>query len=158
MKILATLGGIAALAACATVHETKPANSTAFRDEVIAADRAFAEKAHQSGTVEAFAATLADDATTMPDDKDFVHGNRSILTAMASASPDEHLDWVVENGEASADGTMGFTYGHWTLTAPAANGKKLTMHGKYVTIWRRRPGGPWRVVFDGGNTKDSKEQ
>ena len=37
------------------------------------------------------------------------------------------------------------------IVVKSANGTVVQRFGKYLTIWRKQPGGEWRFVVDGGN-------
>jgi ketosteroid isomerase-like protein len=68
------------------------------------------------------------------------------------AKPGTHLRWQPAYAEAGGD--LGYTTGRWQQVEPDGAGKdkeKTTATGHYVTIWRRQPGGAWRVIFDLGN-------
>ena len=47
----------------------------------------------------------------------------------------------------SADGTLGWTEGHWLHKGPAGNGK-----GHYMTVWVE--GGAWKVRADLGSDRN----
>lgn len=61
------------------------------------------------------------------------------------ANKDFTLTWSPNHAEASADGTLGYTYGQYE----ARNGTAIS-RGMYTTIWRRVEG-RWKVVLDLGS-------
>ncbi|NMC41411.1 MAG: nuclear transport factor 2 family protein [Bacteroidales bacterium] len=58
------------------------------------------------------------------------------------------LIWEPLYEKISADGTLGYTYGHYTLTLKA-NGEKS--RGTYLTVWEKQKDGRWKYVLDSGN-------
>ena len=56
------------------------------------------------------------------------------------------LGWTPDTGGVSADGTLGWTEGHFTRTGP-----DVSATGHYVTVWVKE-NGVWKVRADLGNT------
>lgn len=48
-----------------------------------------------------------------------------------------------------AAGDLGYTTGPWVLS-DKTDAKKPPAHGQFVSIWKRDPGGDWRVAIDLG--------
>jgi len=112
--------------------------------EMVAVDRAFAEKARHLPFPDAVAAMLAPDAV-MParGAKPFLRSRDEIL-AYLKANPtaaEACAEWVPVRGGISADGRQGFTAGYLTITQP--DGTKQP--GKYMTYWGRTADG-WRAL------------
>lgn len=61
-----------------------------------------------------------------------------------------YFTWTPEVVELSADGELGLTRGPWTIRSTGAEGVKVEQSGLFNSVWRRRPDGAWRVVFDAG--------
>ena len=59
------------------------------------------------------------------------------------------LDWRPQNVEASASGDLGLSTGPSRITSKAQPNTPPT-HGQFVSVWRRAPGGPWKVAVDLG--------
>lgn len=47
---------------------------------------------------------------------------------------------------------LGFTAGSWVHTAAAGG---TTLHGEYLTVWKRDSASQWQVEFDGGISHDA---
>ena len=54
--------------------------------------------------------------------------------------------------DVSQDGTMGVTRGTYAATMKAPDGQSIVERGKWVSVWRRAAGGPWRITVDIYNT------
>lgn len=112
-------------------------------DSMVAAERAFARASVESGMKSAFLGVMADDAILFrPGPVNGVQAWRTRPDATAV------LEWAPAYGEVSGDGDLGFSTGPWTLR-PAA-GQDAVAFGHFVSVWRREPGGPWRLVLDIG--------
>ena len=147
---------IAAAAFLTTVAEA-PAFADP-KDDLIAADTAFSAMSVAKGDSAAFLAYLADDGRM------FGTGNLAPLIGKAAAEASfksmesgngakSTLSWVPDFANVSADGTLGFTDGHWTFDgAPDAKGQRFHATGHYLTVWRKDASGTWKVAADMGTT------
>ena len=70
-----------------------------------------------------------------------LHGIESMQTLLTD--PAGAVEWAVLGGDVSSSGDLGYTYGEYTLTAPAAEES-----GYYVRAWRRSADGAWQIVVD----------
>ncbi len=132
------------------------------KDNLIAADKAFSAMSVAQGDSAAFLAYLADDGRL------FGSGNRPPLIGKAAAAASfksgksgngahSSLSWVPDFADVSADGTLGFTDGHWVFDgAPDAKGKRFHATGHYLTVWRKDASGAWKVAADMGTTDPAK--
>ncbi len=120
------------------------------KDDLLQTDRAFAHMAETKGYNEAYLAYLAQDGQTFTG-KHPINGKAEAVKVFAdpkNASPDPHANyqtWTPDFGGVSADGTLGWTEGHWVHKGPAGNGT-----GHYMTVWVKE-GGSWKVRGDMGS-------
>lgn len=135
------------------------------KDDIIATDKAFSAMSVAQGSNAAFLAYLADDGRI------FGTGNEPPIFGKAAATkrfsdpksgngdPKANvLSWIPDNAETSADGTFGYSDGHWLFDgAPDPKGNRLRLTGHYVTVWRN-VGGAWKVVADMGTTDPKPEK
>lgn len=139
-RLLAALA--ATLAGCAAMPEPLPPSDAP--GTLAAAESAFAAQSVREGMRAAFLAWLAPDATLFRDGP--VNGPATIA---ARPDPPIILDWRPVFVETAASGDLGLSTGPWTMTSrkdPAA----APRHGQFVSVWKREPGGPWRVRVDLG--------
>jgi hypothetical protein len=137
------IAGIAALLAAT------PALATP-KDDLMAADRAFAQMSVEKGYDQAYIANLATDGQTFTGPSPI----KSKADAIARfndpkrphADPKVISNWVPDTGGVSADGTLGWTEGHFTRTGPGVRDT-----GHYMTVWVKEQGS-WKVRADIGNT------
>lgn len=108
---------------------------------LVLAERAFARASVETGMREAFLEFLAEDSVI------FRPGPVAGRPWFEARPPVEgRLSWEPLFAEVSRDGEFGYTTGPWQFlpagTEPA--------YGHYVTVWRKRPDGAWRVAADIG--------
>lgn len=107
---------------------------------VVAAERAFAAKAAETGWVEAYEVYAAEAGVVVGDGpqnaRDFAK------TIHPDVRGDTSLRWAPEFAGASAAGDFGFTAGPFNGDGAA--------FGHYVTVWAKQPDGTWRWLFEGG--------
>jgi hypothetical protein len=133
------------------------------KDDITISDRAFSTLSVARGSNAAFLAYLAEDGRI------FGTGSEPPIFGKAEAAKrfqtsgngDPRLNilsWVPDDAEASADGTFGYSDGHWLFEgAPDLKGTRLRLTGHYVTVWRK-VGGHWKVVADMGTVDPKPEK
>jgi ketosteroid isomerase-like protein len=131
-----------ALAGCTAMTAPSPPHDAAA--SLAAAETAFAAQSAREGMRAAFLAWLAPHATLFRDGP--VNG-----PALIASRPQPPIDlaWRPVFVEVAASGEMGLSTGPSTVTSrtdPAA----APRHGQFVSVWKRKPGGPWRVHVDLG--------
>ena len=126
-----------------------PIATTPARDELIAAERAFAALSMASGVRSAFLAYLADDAVLFIPRASL--GRPFFEQQPASGS---RLEWAPIYAEVSAAGDLGFTTGPYEARAnPAVD--SVTAYGNFVSVWKRNLATDgWKVALDLGTTND----
>lgn len=113
------------------------------RLQLIDVDGDFATFAAAQGPGPAFAAWVAGNGVTFGGPA--VRCGPDAVRAAPWGGPGS-LTWTPRLAEVAPSGDLGFTVG----VATSRTGER-TSHSKYLTIWKRQPGGAWRFVVDGGN-------
>jgi len=130
-----------AIAALAAILAAPPAAADTADPAVVAAmEREFAAHAAEHGWVEAFR------HYSTPDGQMAGPGGIATVAASLEGAPagDRSLAWWPKLAGISRSGDFGFTTGSFSIDAAR------TPRGQYFTVWKRRPDGSWRWVFDGG--------
>jgi len=109
-------------------------------DAVLAADRAFATLAAESGAQGAFLEYLAADSVLF---RPGVVNGREWLQTHEEASG--RLEWTPALGVMACDRQLAVTIGPWTYRQGTA-----VARGHYLTIWRKDSADNWAVVLDHG--------
>ncbi|HVG07349.1 MAG TPA: nuclear transport factor 2 family protein [Thermoanaerobaculia bacterium] len=114
-------------------------------DSLVAAERAFSKTSEEQGTKAAFLANLADDSIL------FRPG--PILGrpwTEARPAPPGLLTWFPVKADIARSGDLGYSTGPWEAR-PKGKDDTNVLHGNYVTIWKKREDGTWKLVTDIGN-------
>lgn len=127
------------------------ADKAALKAELMQAEREFAADVAKGDISASFLKFMAPDG--------FAPGDFALSRAELAAKPAPppppagfKLEWEPLYADASDDGTLGYTWGYFKITAPPKDGKgdpRISL-GMTLTIWKRQSDGSWKWVFDGG--------
>jgi ketosteroid isomerase-like protein len=111
------------------------------------AERSFAKRATEIGWRDAFLEFFDDAAVALVPEpapaKDRLRKQPSQPFSVAE------LTWEPRTGEIATSGELGWLTGPSTSINRAAPDPK-PRYGNYLSVWRRQPGGGWRVIIDVG--------
>ena len=126
------------------------AQASIWEQDLRDADTDFARQTAARG-LEGWMSFFAADATIIHDGQT-VTGTQALRAFYAPifANRNFSLKWSPTRAEASADGTLGYTYGTYEAKNGAASSR-----GMYTTVWRR-VNGQWKVVLDIGSSAPSQ--
>lgn len=139
LLLLLTIAAIPLIAGAAEV------NLQADLDSLVAAERAFSKTSEEQGTKAAFLANLADDSIL------FRPG--PVLArpwTEERPAPPGLLTWFPVKADIARSGDLGYTTGPWEAR-PKGKDDTNVLHGNYVTVWKKRADGTWKLVTDIGN-------
>lgn len=122
----------------------------ALAEEVMAADRAFAEMARTVGVAEAFTTYMAADGKLLGAGPDPVVGTEAIFAVFAAFPEEADFTWSPVEAVVSADGDLAVTWGTYSVSFPGTDGEAEPETGRYMTVWRKDAEGRWRGVLDIG--------
>ncbi len=142
--------GIAVLVAAFAADQPKVrirANAT----DVLAADMEFAKVTAEKG-LDGWLSFFAKDATIFPRKGPAIQGLPAIVEYYRKTGwTPEGLTWQPQRASISDSGDLGYTWGLATWKGKDAQGKPVSGHGKYLTVWRKQSDGSWKVVADIGS-------
>jgi ketosteroid isomerase-like protein len=124
-----------------------PAFAQSPVDSLVAAERAFSKKSHDTNVREAFLAYFADDGvifTPAPANAKQTYTKR----AVPPNPPPFTLDWQPAFADVSQAGDLGYTTGPYSLTDNAKHA--VTDHGTFFSVWEKQKDGDWKVMLDFG--------
>ncbi len=105
-------------------------------------------KSVAAGGGKAFGTWFADDAVTLNNGKPAVLG-RSAIAAQAQWDPKTYqLTWTPQGAQMGPSNDMGFTWGRYEGHSKDKNGEPVVISGRYFTVWKKLPGGEWKVALD----------
>lgn len=128
-------------AACTPMTERPRGNADAV--SLAAAETAFAAHSVRTDMREAFLEHFSDDGV-------WLSGGWTLARPALAPRPAPPivLDWRPVHTEVAASGELGLSTGPWKRTPKGTAAE--ARYGQYVSIWRREPGGPWKVAVDLG--------
>lgn len=143
-RLLHAAGALMVLAVGPVQAQRAAAAGDTATASLVAAEVAFAKLAADSGTRTAFLAVL-DGASLM-----FWPGPTPGRAAWEAEGPSPaELKWYPAVAGTSAAGDLGFTSGPSEFRRAGPSDPEVR-YGSYFSVWRRTPGGPWRLLLDLG--------
>jgi uncharacterized protein (TIGR02246 family) len=92
-------------------------------------------------------AAYADDAVYMPPHHAAVHGRAAIRDYLQGPIQHGATDLKYEVTFIRVSGDLAYDVGRYSMNV-THNGSKKEERGKYLTVWKRQPGGDWKIVAD----------
>jgi ketosteroid isomerase-like protein len=116
----------------------------AVRRSLLEEERALSEASASKGMRAALLARADEGVRLMRQNSFPVVGREALARALKVQT--EFISWEPLKVDAAASGDLGYAYGSYSVNAPGA--ERPAEHGYYARVWKRRPGGPWRVVMN----------
>ena len=127
----------------------------AVRQEIEQRVREF-EAAFNRGDMAALAALYTEDATLLPPDSGAIVGRQGIEAFWRSVRDSGVVRVALRTQQVEASGDLAAEVATAELTAASGDGQTSTIPVKYVVVWRRRAGGPWRLAVDIWNSRPAE--
>lgn len=138
----------AAASACVITFVGAQGSSSAALDAMVNAERAFAKAATQKGIRDSFLEFFAEDAIAFSPAP--ISATERLRSRPARPFSELELTWEPRTGDIAASGELGWLTGPSTFIDHTTAGA-APQPGNYLSVWRRRPEGPWRVFIDIGS-------
>ena len=145
MKPIMT-AALAGLCAFTFARAQEPGSSAL--DGMVNAERAFAKAATQKGIRDSFLEYFADDAIAFNPSP--VSATDRLRSRPGRPFSELELTWEPRMGDIAASGELGWLTGPSTFIDHTTAGA-APQPGNYLSVWRRRSSGPWRVFIDVGS-------
>ena len=143
----ACIGLLVLTAACtSTAPDTRQADIKAVKGVEAAWVEDIATK-----DVDKFASYYSEDASLLMPNAPIITGKENIKAALKPmlADPNFALTFESTQAEASKGSDFVYTVGTYSMTVSNPKGKTpVTDKGKYLTVFRKHPGGSWKAVAD----------
>jgi len=118
------------------------------KKEIMQTEQNFEAMAKEKGLSAAFS-FYADSAATLSRGSYLIHGKDSIrLFYLSPKFHDVKLEWKPDFVEVSNSADLGYTYGPYTFTSLDSAGQSISTKGYFHTVWKKRPDGNWKFVWD----------
>ncbi|MGH8280505.1 MAG: YybH family protein [Gammaproteobacteria bacterium] len=108
------------------------------RAAVKSADNAFSMLSVKAGFASAFRKYALEQAVFLPDGRAPLTSRETIEQSLATLPPGTHLSWSAQGADAS--GSVGYTWGIYTLTGKNSTGQPTVAYGKYLSVWEKQSG------------------
>ena len=127
----------------------QPVDIEAERAALLQADAAWSQVA-SAKDLDGMISFLAEGALMFPPNATMVTGEVALreLWSEEFATPGYAVSWQASKAEVSAGGDLGYTVGTYEGAMNDPEGNLVTDRGKYVTVWKKQPGGSWKAVAD----------
>ncbi len=121
-----------------------------WKDEILEAERSFAEMAEKEGISKAFLSYAAKDAVIMRGNTLLIGKDKmkEHFENQPAIGEDEKLSWEPDFVDVSASGDLAYTYGQFLYSYTDSTGASVEHKGIFHTVWKRQANGSWRFVWD----------
>ena len=127
---------------------TNSANIENYKNEILLAEKAFADMAREQGIQNAFLAFAADSAVLSRNNKILKGRNDFIAYFSNPIWQNARLEWAPDFIDVAASGDLAYSYGSYSFSATDSNGTTTTSSGIFHTVWKRQKDGSWKFVWD----------
>jgi ketosteroid isomerase-like protein len=134
----------------AMAHAAAPTKVDPARAALLQADMEWARAASAGKDVEKILSYWSDDAVVYPPREAALTGKPAIRKYVSTSlkTPFYSISWKPAQAVVGESGDLGYTMGSKEITFADAKGKVTRTQGRYLTVWRRTGGGPWKCVID----------
>lgn len=117
--------------------------------EIKQAENDFEKMAADKGIAEAFWFFADSDAIIKRQKDTLIAGKNNIrLYYSTPYFKTAAVKWVPDFIDASENGDMGYTYGHYVWQSRDSTGKIIESSGVFHTVWKKQSDGKWKYVWD----------
>lgn len=130
--------------------QSKPEDhSEKAKQEITEAEKNFDKMAAEKGIAEAFEFFADSNAVIKRGNDSIIQGKTGIRNFYsADFYKTASVTWSPDFVDASADGTMGYTYGKYHWQSKDSTGKISEARGIFHTVWKKQADGSWKYVWD----------
>jgi ketosteroid isomerase-like protein len=123
-------------------------NRDEAKNDIMQAEKEFAELCSKEGIRKAFTFFADDNAIILSNDT-LIRGKEEIMRHYLNPKFDNaSLVWKPEFVDAGSSGDLGYTYGHYIFSIPDSAGNVKEHRGIFHTVWKKQPDGKWKFVWD----------
>lgn len=130
----------------ATANQPAETNVDIQRSALLEADLNFSRMSEEKGAAQAFFEFLAPEGVSLFEGELPMRGRDAIKVHLA-AGQQGFFTWQPAAADVARSGDMGFTWGTAIFQGKGAEDKPRISHSKYVSVWKKQPGGRWKVVL-----------
>lgn len=143
MRTIPVMLSFLALFSCSQQPGNDPGK---MKQQIIQADKAMSELAAKDGFNSSLLAYADNNIVKLDDGRFPIIGRTAFAASFNKDNDVKTISWNPVNAEVAGSGELGYTWGNWKF-----NAKDTVFYGNYFTVWKKQPGGNWKVLLDGGN-------
>jgi len=128
-------------------------NSNQLEEEITKTDLAMSSLAVKEGFLISLYKYADEDFVKLNEGNHPVIGKRAYKELYKDKPGPKTLTWKPVKGIVAISGELGYTWGNWKFVLP-----DTTVYGNYFTVWKKQPGGNWKMLLDGGNGAPPPEE
>jgi len=118
------------------------------QDEIFKTEKAFEKMVSEKGMAEAFFHFADETAVILRGKDSLIKGKENIRHYYSNNSnPNARLSWTPDYIYVSECGTLGYSYGKYSYSAPDSTGRRNEHNGIFHTIWKKQ-NDTWKYVWD----------
>lgn len=140
------------LALQVSCHERTAQTSSASKEVLMQADRAFSRLSKEKGMVTAFLHYMDSNAVLLRPNLYPIAGADAQRFLKSTTDTGFTLTWEPQAADLAQSGDLGYTYGLYNFSS-----RDTSFQGTYVSIWKRQADGSWKYVLDTGNAGVGKK-
>lgn len=128
-------------------------------EELFSADLHFARDVAERG-IDAWVDAFDVNGSQTDEELRPITGHAAIRERMSEflSDPSNLLIWEPDTVHVSERGEMGSTSGRYTVARRRADGSREVLQtGRYFDVWRKRPDGQWKLLYDVGEPDEASE-
>lgn len=155
-----TLSCLTALILMHCFHPLHAADVAKERAAILETDKQWASAVAEGHDIDHIVSFWADDAKLFAPGMPVVIGKDQIRQFVQNsfATPGFSIRWETTDVIVSSDGSLAYATGTNETTFNDPQGKKISVNGKAVTLWRKEPSGVWKCIIDIWNENPEKKE
>ncbi len=140
---------ILSLAAEGCAQSTAPKDTRAQDEATIRAYSQAASEAAHAKDIDKEISFYADDALAFSNYSATTTTKEAMRADMRNEFSDPGtIRWKTSTIEVARSGDLAYEHGRYTYTTPEKDGKTKIQTGNYLLVWRKPPGGDWKIAVD----------
>ncbi len=118
-----------------------------FKQQIIVADKDASNLASEIGFNNALLSVADSSFVKLGNGQLSIIGKTAFANSFDKNNDIKTITWHPINAEVARSGELGYSWGNWQFKT-----QDTTYYGNYVTIWKKKEDGKWKMILDGGNS------
>ncbi len=127
--------------------EQNPNSTNESLQQIIKADKDASSLATEIGFNNALLAVADSSFVKLGNGQLPIVGKTAFANSFDKNNAIKTITWEPVSAEVTKSAELGYTWGNWQFKT-----QDTTYYGNYVTIWKKKEDGSWKMILDGGNS------